>query len=114
MSCCGAPVVGPEQRSKTFGLHTYGQTFGAELGMQACMVVQGIITARALAPAGRGELAALLLWPRVLGWIGLGGTNITISRRAASGERLGPLSRTALLCALVGSVLALAAGIVAE
>ena len=77
MTCCGAPVAdgseSPEQRSKTFGLHTYGQTFGAELGMQACMVVQGIITARALAPAGRGELAALLLWPRVLGWIGLGG-----------------------------------------
>ena len=39
------------------------QSIGAKLSIIAINAATGIVTARALRPAGRGELAAMILWP---------------------------------------------------
>src|SRR4051794_10813492 len=44
-----------------------GSTFGASLVTQLINMATGVILARSLGVTDRGELAAALLWPRVLG-----------------------------------------------
>ena len=45
-------------------------TLWASLGIQFALVVTGPLLARLLGPAGRGELAALMLWPVILVQVG--------------------------------------------
>jgi O-antigen/teichoic acid export membrane protein len=45
-------------------------SLGASVAIQGLNVVSGVILARGLGPAGRGELAAVLLWPGVLAGVG--------------------------------------------
>jgi O-antigen/teichoic acid export membrane protein len=45
-------------------------SFGASLFIQALNVLTGILLARELAPAGRGALAAALLWPTLVASVG--------------------------------------------
>lgn len=45
-------------------------TVGAGLGLQLLLVITGPFLARLLGPAGRGDLAALMLWPIVLVEVG--------------------------------------------
>lgn len=53
------------------------------LAIHGSVIVTGIITARILLPMGRGELATIILWPTILGTIGLMGTNYAIARETA-------------------------------
>ncbi len=42
------------------------QSFAAKIGIVALNAATGMLTARLLQPSGRGELAAILLWPQIL------------------------------------------------
>lgn len=72
-------------------------TFGASLFIQVCTVLQGVVIARLLGPEGRGEFAAIILWPNVFASIGLLGCHIALAKQAAKTSDHAPLFRTALL-----------------
>ncbi len=59
-------------------------TFSTSVLIQACGVVTGILTARLLGPAGRGELATIILWPTILSNLGLMGCNWVLAREVAA------------------------------
>lgn len=58
-------------------------TFFTSLAIQGCGVVTGVVTARLLGPASRGELATVLLWPIILTNLGLMGCNWALARQVA-------------------------------
>jgi O-antigen/teichoic acid export membrane protein len=88
-------------------------SLAASLAIQVLNVAYGVLAARLLGPAGRGELAAVLLWPQVIGSLGSLGVGQAISYFAArqpGGDR--PVFGTAMaqvapqsLCLLVGGYL---------
>jgi O-antigen/teichoic acid export membrane protein len=77
-------------------------TFLANLTIQGCNLVTGIITARLLQPVGRGELASIILWPTIFAGMGIMGTNWAMAREAAARpEQEADLARTGLVLGLV-------------
>ncbi len=58
----GAAIPGLPVRS-TGGLRAVAQSVGSKTTILALQAGTGILTARMLGPAGRGELAAMILWP---------------------------------------------------
>jgi O-antigen/teichoic acid export membrane protein len=68
-------------------------------GVLAVNILTGVILARSLGPSGRGELAALLLWPSMLVLVGSLGVGDGITYHGARG--------TAPVGTLVGSTLAI-------
>lgn len=68
---------------KPIGLRAYAGTFATCVLIQGLTVVQGIIIARLLGPVGRGEYAAVILWPSVFAAIGIFGTNVALARAVA-------------------------------
>jgi O-antigen/teichoic acid export membrane protein len=56
------PSAAPRQESRK-GFHAVVQSIGSKVIILALQAGTGILTARALGPAGRGELAAMILWP---------------------------------------------------
>jgi O-antigen/teichoic acid export membrane protein len=54
-------------RGKFRGLHDYVNNIWIEMVLNALGFVSGILVARWLGPAGRGQLAAAMLWPGVIG-----------------------------------------------
>jgi O-antigen/teichoic acid export membrane protein len=59
------PAPAPRQR----GAHAVIQVIGSRILIQAINAGTGIITARALMPSGRGQLAAMILWSQFLAYI---------------------------------------------
>jgi O-antigen/teichoic acid export membrane protein len=77
------------------------QTFLTNLAIQGCNVVTGVLTARLLAPEGRGELATVILWPTILAGLGIMGTNWALAREAAAQpDKEADLARTAMVLGL--------------
>ena len=68
-------------------------------------MLQGVLLARLLGPAGRGEFATVILWPNVFAGIGIFGVNMAIARFAGQGQADGRLVKTAIKAALVTGVL---------
>lgn len=93
-------------RHKPIGLRAYAGTFATCVLIQGLTVVQGIIIARLLGPVGRGEYAAVILWPSVFGAIGIFGTNIALARAAARTTRHDGVIRTSILLAVLTGTLA--------
>jgi O-antigen/teichoic acid export membrane protein len=91
--------------NKRIGAEAFIGTFGTEVFIQVCNVLQGIILARLLGPTDRGQYAAIILWPTIFAYIGLFGVSFAIGRLAAKENDIGPIARTALLLALLTSVL---------
>jgi O-antigen/teichoic acid export membrane protein len=58
-------------------------TLSTSLVIQACGAGTGILTARLLGPAARGELATVILWPVILSNLGLMGCNWVLAREVA-------------------------------
>lgn len=89
-------------------------SFGAAALFQACGMLIALVLARGLAPAGRGAVAAAVLWPTVLVIVGSAGIpdalTYHVARRAAP---LGRIVATAAAVALVQGVALLAAGMAA-
>jgi antigen flippase len=81
----------------------YLGAFGTDVVIQCFGVVQGILIARLLGPVGRGEYAAVVLWPSVFAAIGILGTNIALARAAAKTDQGSAITRTAISFALITS-----------
>jgi O-antigen/teichoic acid export membrane protein len=77
---------------------------------QAALVVQGVVLARLLGPEGRGQLAAILLWPGLLAVLGVWGVDLALGRRAARPADVAAVVRSALVLAPVTAALAAAVG----
>ncbi|HEV2522295.1 MAG TPA: oligosaccharide flippase family protein [Candidatus Acidoferrales bacterium] len=58
-------------------------TLSTSLLIQACGAATGILTARLLGPASRGELATVILWPVILSNLGLMGCNWVLAQQVA-------------------------------
>jgi O-antigen/teichoic acid export membrane protein len=69
--------------------------------IQGCTILQGILLARLLGPIGRGEFAAVILWPNIFAAIGLFGVGTALARVAAKEHNLEALTRTGLVLGLV-------------
>jgi O-antigen/teichoic acid export membrane protein len=52
-----------QPRQQRTGLRAVIQSIGSKVAILGLQAGTGIVTARALGPAGRGELAAMILWP---------------------------------------------------
>ncbi len=97
------PAATPQR--KPIGLRAYAGTFATCVLIQGLTVVQGIIIARLLGPVGRGEYAAVILWPSIFAAVGIFGTNVALARAAATTTRYDQVIRTSILLALAsGSV----------
>jgi O-antigen/teichoic acid export membrane protein len=68
--------------------------------IQGCTILQGILLARLLGPVGRGEFAAVILWPNIFAAIGLFGVGTALARVAAKEHNLEALTRTGLVLGL--------------
>jgi len=88
------------------GFGAFAGTFGTSLIVQGFTVLQGIIVARLLGPVGRGEYAAVILWPSIFAAIGIFGTNIALARVAAKTTRYDAVIRTSILLAVLTGTLA--------
>ena len=86
-------------------------SLGTSILIQAFTAGSGILFARWFGPAGRGELAAILLWPAVLVTVGnLGFVEAVTYYTAKEPQRSRRIAATALLLAAALSILIVAAG----
>jgi O-antigen/teichoic acid export membrane protein len=85
-------------------------SLGASLAIQALNVLTGALLARSLGPDGRGELAAVMLWPALLAALGSLGVVDAITYHAARATSpLGSLLASSItLCLLQSSILVMA------
>ena len=58
-------------------------TFGTNIVIVLAGVLTGVLSARFLLPGGRGELAAVLLWPQLIAGLGLMSLKEAITHRAS-------------------------------
>jgi O-antigen/teichoic acid export membrane protein len=90
------------------GLRAVVQSIGSKVAILGLQAGTGIITARALGPAGRGELAAMILWPLFVASVttlGVPSSLIYYLRRHPE-ERTQLIANGFLLAAVMGSVAA--------
>lgn len=87
-----------------FSRANFGTLF-TSLFIQCCGLVTGVVTARMLGPAARGELATILLWPIIFSNLGLMGCNWALAREVAAN----PAKEKEWVCAAIAVGLATAA-----
>jgi len=88
-------------------------SFGTSALIQAISVVTGVLLARSLGPHGRGELAAVMLWPGLLAAVGSLGLVESITYHAARDTApIGTLIGSSLVFGLVQSALLVGAGFI--
>src|SRR5437879_4086808 len=56
-----------------------GVSLGISMAIQGLNVISGVLLARSLGPAGRGVLAAVILWPSVLSTVFCAGLNEAVT-----------------------------------
>ena len=87
------------------------QTIAASAGALAMTLGTGVLLARVLDPAGRGEVAAILTAPQMVGWVFLLGSSQTISYfRAREPQQAGALLGTWLALTIPLSAAAVVLG----
>jgi enterobacterial common antigen flippase len=106
MSCPAISITSDTPVRRMIGASDFASTFGTNLAIQLCTMVQAVFLARLLEPTGRGQFAAAILWPSIFAAVGGMGVNVALARRAASVTDLGRLIRTALVLTLATSTLA--------
>jgi O-antigen/teichoic acid export membrane protein len=92
----------------------FANTFGSRVAFFVVNLATGVLVARTLAPAGRGEQAAIVLWPGLLCGLATLGVPVALRyqlRRTPERER--ELFSTALVLALVLGTIAAAVGALA-
>jgi O-antigen/teichoic acid export membrane protein len=93
------------------GVRTVGQTILARTTIQGLNAVTGILTARLLLPAGRGELAAMILWSSFLaGLTTFGLPSALIYHIRNRPQQTGNLVLTAVFMTVIVSCIAGAGG----
>jgi O-antigen/teichoic acid export membrane protein len=85
-----------------FTISAFGETFSTSLSIQVCALVQGIMIARLLGVTGRGDFAAIIMYPTLFAAVGIAGVNVVLTRVAAKNSE--SLFRLALLSAVATSV----------
>ena len=104
---CGAVLRGDRP------MHALFQTLGAQGIILGANLLTGIITARLLGPVGRGEFAAVSVWPQLLATIAMAGMSSAIVFRMRSApERAGAVVGAALLAGAAFGTLATITGVV--
>lgn len=78
--------------------------------IQVMQAVTGVVLARVLGPADRGELAALILWPTMLSVVGSLGIAQSSTYHAARSKRLGEVVGSTLAIVVVDAVALVAIG----
>jgi O-antigen/teichoic acid export membrane protein len=82
------------------------QTFVFSIALVLLNFATGVLTARLLAPAGRGVVGALLMWTQTLAWLGSFGLSeagiFLVSRRPEVGPRL--LGNSFVIAAVFGTL----------
>jgi O-antigen/teichoic acid export membrane protein len=110
------PTVGPAPPAPAKELSSasaVAQSVAAKLLIIAFNAATGILTARTLAPAGRGDLATLILWPIFLGSaITLGVPSALTYQLRRDPKNQSSLLTAALLLGLGCSLIAIAIGVV--
>ena len=92
------------------GLSAYVGTFGVELMIRGCTIIQALLVANFLPPEQRGELAAVILWPILISNLLLLGVDVSASRRVAQGDDIGLNVRTTLMLMVILSILGVLIG----
>lgn len=87
-------------------------SFAATAFIQLVQAVTAIVLARALGPGGRGELAAVILWPTLILTLGNLGLAQATTYQAARTARLGMLVGSTLVLVAIDSLLLVALGAV--
>jgi len=86
-------------------------SFGASVAVQAMNVLTGVLLARTLGPHGRGDLAAVILWPSAIASIGgLGVAEATTFYLARQAESLASVLGTSLALAVAQSAICVCVG----
>jgi len=85
-------------------------TFGTQIVTAGLGVMSGVLAPRLLGPQGRGELAAVTLWPLTLTFLGMLGMDRSAAYFAAKGRAAGSfgIAPVATTCLVVGSAQSLA------
>lgn len=107
------PAEAPGARNEGYqiGARAYVSTLASSLLIQGCTVLQGVFVARLLGPEGRGQFAAVMLWPTWFASIGLFGIGTALARRAGKATDLAATSRTAVVLGSFTSTIASAAAL---
>jgi antigen flippase len=92
---------------RKIGAKDFASTFGTNVTIQMCTIVQAVFLARLLGPTGRGQFAAAILWPSTFAAIGGMGLDVALARRSASATDLARLSRSGILLALCTGTIAM-------
>jgi O-antigen/teichoic acid export membrane protein len=72
------PMVKNHQDASSTSLRNFGSTLVAQVGILGLGTLTSILSARLLGPRGRGELAALTMWPSMLAFLAAMGLNQSI------------------------------------
>jgi len=87
-------------------------SFAATAFIQVLQAVTAVLLARVLGPEGRGELAAVILWPTLIMTLGNFGLAPSTTYHAARTSQLGLLVGSTLVIVAVDSLLLVAVGAV--
>ncbi|HEX4415224.1 MAG TPA: oligosaccharide flippase family protein [Lacipirellulaceae bacterium] len=97
---------------RKIGAKEFASTFGTNIAIQLCTIVQGVLLARLLGPTGRGQFVAATLWPTIFAGLGGLGLTVALARRSARSEDPSRIFRTGVVLSLVtGSVATLCCAI---
>jgi O-antigen/teichoic acid export membrane protein len=101
-------LIGGESRTRW----PLGLSFASSTAVQLINVLTGVLLARTLGPFGRGELAALLLWPTILAAVGsLGVMDAATYYCARSSSGTGTIVGSALALGMCQSIFLVGSGV---
>src|SRR5881392_273525 len=89
------------------------ESFGVSGAIQGANIITGVLLARSLGLHGRGELAAIVLWPSMLAAVGsLGIADAVTFHAARTPRRIGAIVGTGLVLGLAESIGLMCLGVV--
>ncbi len=93
-------------------MHAFLQTVGAQGVILAANLLTGILTARLLGADGRGEYAAVSMWPQLFATLAMAGwSSATVYRMRCAPERGAGIAAAALCGAWLGACVCVAAAL---
>ena len=102
-----------DEKKSVIGARQFVGTYAASIMLKGFTLIQSVILARLLEPEGRGELAAIILWPTIVANIGTLGTGLSTTRACAAARGdVAPVVRASLMIAILLSIITTAIGLV--
>ena len=88
-------------------------TFGTSIAILCVNIATGILTARLLGPAGKGELTAVMIWPNVLAVLGsLGLVELVVYFTGREGNDVPPIWTGAIFAGIFQSIVLIPIGLI--